>query len=561
MKIVLIVILTLAFFIRFFQLNVVPPSIANDEINIVLNAESILKTGQNMPGVVTGILGFPTGEVDTGVPELSSYILIPGIALFGFSGAKIIFVLLSLGIVFLSYLLVKKLVSKEAALIAAALSAINPWTIFFARTAYESIIATFFYLLGIYLILTKSGWRIFWALPFFLIAFLSYFAAKTLFLPITICCILATGLFKRVSLKPILFLNLVVVIFIAVYGYILSQTPANRLSELQVQGIKNLVDTKRTKSIDLPLNNTFENKFIEELKVRSKAALGTFSPTLIFVDGQPESIPSLSIPDHGPLYLIDLPLILAGIFFLARNNWKILAFFLSLILTTAVPNFINLAGTTYMLRTVILFPLLTMLSAIGIYQLMVKFRLHPWGVIIGLVYLFFFGNFLYQYFGRMPIERADGFFLHQRVVARYASLAETEGIKVTVIDQNPKHLFYRYLLFSNSYNSSSEVKNVNNQLGRAGYNLSNFSATSECPEDYAAGNTYIVDTSMKCPPSAGNSISDIKDGGSKYTIINDKLCGLFVKKTYPLIKSFNELKVEDLPKDKFCKTYITNFKL
>lgn len=47
----------LALILRLYRLGEVPPGIANDEINIIINAQSLLKTGQNIPGVVTGIFG------------------------------------------------------------------------------------------------------------------------------------------------------------------------------------------------------------------------------------------------------------------------------------------------------------------------------------------------------------------------------------------------------------------------------------------------------------------------------------------------------------------------
>src|SRR3990170_7097432 len=98
----------LGFFIRIILLSVVPPSLTNDEVNIIINAQSILKTGKNIPGVATGIFGMPQGDLGGGIhSEISSYLIIPFILVFGFKWPliKLPFVFAGLGIVVVIYLL------------------------------------------------------------------------------------------------------------------------------------------------------------------------------------------------------------------------------------------------------------------------------------------------------------------------------------------------------------------------------------------------------------------------------------------------------------------------
>lgn len=240
----LFVALFLAFILRVIYLEEIPPGIANDEANIILNAQSFLKTGQNLPGVTTGVIGHPTGELSGGIhSEISSYLLIPPIFLFGFNllSVKVPFILSSLGIVCLSYLLIKKLISENAGIIAAFLSAVNPWSIHFARSAYESIFSAFFYLLGIYMMLNLKGWKILWSGLPLLLGFLSYFSAKTLLIPLSLSSFLIIKLFRpKGSLKPPLILNIMVLIFVLLYSLVLVNTPAGgRFGELKVGILKN----------------------------------------------------------------------------------------------------------------------------------------------------------------------------------------------------------------------------------------------------------------------------------------------------------------------------------
>lgn len=563
---ILILILFFSFIIRIILLNEVPPGIANDEINIIINAQSFLKTGQNIPGVVTGIFGQPKGDLSGGIhSEISSYLLIPSLIFtgFGWPWVKIPFVFFGIGIIYITFLLVKKLVNQEVGLIAAALSAINPWNIHFSRSAYESSISCFFYLLSLYLIISKKGWKILWALLFLLLGFFSYFSAKTLLLPIILIFIFAVRFIKpKESLKPIIFLNITLFLLVIIYGIFLNFTPAGgRLNELKSNPeIQKIVDKKRTESINLPFNNFFENKFTEDINQRLSATFRSLSLHFLFLNSEEGNNPALTIPDHGPLYLIDFPLIILGLIYLSFAGLPVLALILLLISVTLIPNFLNLAGTTFMIRTVILFPLLTILSACGIYYLksLLKGSARTGATIIVTgAYLILFGNFIFQYFARLPVEKAEGWFLYQRTAVKYLKELPA-SFRAEVVDSDPKHFFYRYLFFNNLYTDSREITSINQNLVKISYTFSNLTVSGICPKNYNPDVIYLIDRKLNCPNTRGVYISNIKDGGDEYLIVNDKLCNMYVKKNYPLIKDFKYLDVEGLSKQDFCTNFITS---
>lgn len=568
-KLVLLAILALALLLRIIFLKEVPPGIANDEVNIIINAQSLLYTGENIPGIVTGILGETSGNLGSGIhSELSSYFIIPFIALFGFSWpiVKLPFILASLGVVWVSYLLAKRFVNHETGLIAAFLAAVNPWSIFFARSGYESIFSAFFYLLAIYVILGFKKWRILWSLPLFLLGLLSYFSAKTLMLPLAIISLVGVKLLGlKNSFKPILVVNSLLLLFLVFYLPILSKGPAGeRFGELKNQNIQDIVNTKRTQSLDSPLTQIYENKYTEELKHRAHAALGVFSPNFLFLDGQPESIPSLAMPDHGPLYLIDLPFIILGIAFLANKNQPLLFILLGFISVTMIPNFLNLRGTTYMIRTVILFPILTFISALGIYHLKNNFNLRfiPTYFVLFTVYLLFVGNFAFQYFIRLPIDRNEGWFLYDRVVAKYIKTSfENGATDITLVSASPKQTAYRYLLFSKLYNDTESIKAINEKFAREDYSINNLKITGDCPE-YVEKTNLIVDTKIPCASNLkGTAIASIKDGRAQYVITHDQLCRNHISRHYPLIKNITYFDIESLSNQDFCQNFLTDIKL
>lgn len=568
----LFIILLVGFLLRFISLTEVPPGIANDEANIILNAISFSQTGENIPGVVTGVIGNPTGDYRTGIhSEISSYLLIPSILIFGSNWPliKMPFIILSLGTILLSYLLAKKLTNTNIALLVALLSAINPWSIMFGRLAYESIISCFFYLLALYLVIYLKGWKILYSLPFFLMGFASYFSAKTLFLPLTLFCIPVTKLlYPNKSLKPVIVLNLLAFVFLAIYSPILYKNPAGiRFNELKNAQIQNTVNLKRTASIDYPLKNIFENKYSEELRIRLRAYIGGLSPGFLFIDGEVWGIPSISLPDHGPMYLIDSLLILLGIIYLAKIYPKALFFLLGLVPISLIPNFLNLQGTTYMIRTVLLFPILIILSACGIYYLLqnpAKNRMFTTLSIalVTFIYLYLFGNFVFQYYSRMPVDRSEAWFFHQRLLSQYINLSSQtkENPKIIISTPEPKNTFYKLLLFTNVYKNPSQIRAINQNLKNKEYQFNQVTVTEKCPDmDTNKQAVIFYDLAMpKCVYQKGDSISSIRDGGTNYFIVNDRLCANFSKQHYPLVKNLRDLDITGLSKEEFCNKFIVN---
>jgi hypothetical protein len=558
-------ILLIGLILRIVYLSEVPPGIANDETNIVLNAQSLLHTGQNIPGVVTGILGSSSGDLVAGIhSEISSYLLIPFVWLSNFSWpfVKLPFVLFGLGVCFLNYLIIRKLINKEAGIIVFLLSVINPWLIFFGRSGYESVLSSFFYLLAIYLAISLKGWKILYSLVFFLLGFFCYFSAKTLLLPLGLMTLVYASLFQiKQSVKPLIVLNFILVILLLIYSPLLAKSPAGtRFQELNNNSTQDLVNTNRRASLSFPLANLFENKLIEDLKTRTNASLGEFSFSYLFLDGQPESIPSLHLPQHGFMYLIDLPLILLGLFYLAKYYGKTLIFFLGLLITTMIPNFLNLFGTTYTIRTVILFPVLVMLSATGVYYFIFvlpkKIKI-SFTILLSVIYLLFFGNFLYVYFSRMPVEKSEGWFFEDRVLAKYLTLQD-QSRKTIVVSSSPKLFSYRYLLFSNLYKNTNQIIEINQKLSQKDYRFGNVLITNSCPEELDKDTTLIFEATFKCGQLKQNEIASIKDGRILYYLVNETFCNPLVNQKYPLIKDVKDLNIESLTKEQFCQKFITN---
>ena len=564
---------TLAIFLRLIFLNVLPPALANDEANVILNAQSLINTGKNIPGVVTGVFGLHSGETGGGIhSEFSSYFLALIYLISGFSQttARLPFVVAGVGVVVFLYLIADELFGKKISKIVLVLAVVNPWMVQFSRSGYEAIIAAFFYLISIYLFLKNRGWKIFYSLPFLLFGFFSYFSAKTLLLPITFSFLVFALITKnKENVKPVISLNILTAVFLFLYFLALSKSPAGaRIAEFSPENFSNQVNYARTHSVDFPLAQFIENKAVENLIYRIKATLGGASLSFLFIDGVPESSGHLQIPQQGPMYLIDLFFVFVGFIFLARRDLKKLTFLLLLVAASFLPNFFDIANSTYSMRPVLLIPMLILFSAYGIVSLLEIIKNKKFRVLAVLatafIYLFFFTRFIFQYYYRLPIEENDTFFFQDKIATNYIRALERvePSVKVVWVTPSPKFTFYRFIFFGDYYKNSFDIKKINLRLASQDYSFGNVLFQSECPKEFSKDSLYLVDATMKCrlaDPSA--IVANINDAGVKYQLSRDPLCAGFGHRRYPLIKEFNLLRVESLSIKDFCDNYVISDQL
>ncbi len=567
---VFLTILLIGALLRTAYLAQVPPGLNHDELHAVLNAQSVAKTGRLIPGMATGIIGSPSGDYLSGIfGEIGSLLLIPFVYLFGIStvAIKLPYILSHMGIILLVYLISKKLIGQKVALIAAFLMAINPWSIHFARAAYESNFGFLFYFFSIYLFMVLKGRKIFWSLPFLLGGFLSYFATKVQLIPLGFLGIFITKSFNpRKSVKPALYLTGFLILFTFIYLLFLRIHPAGeRIKELgSLTSVSSVVNSKRLISLDSPLSTIFVNKVSESLRERISAFLGGLSPAQIFLEGQKGDTEALTIPDHGFMYLIDGLFIVLGFAYLSRKNLKALYIILILAVISLLPNLINLHGTTHALRSGLLYPSLVILSASGInFVLDIVKRKKTKKLIkisILLLYLVSLANFAYLYFLRTPVEKFDGWYTYERVLARYISLHNELYPEEPLVVVTPflKDASYEYLYYTGKYDSKEEIVRANNSLVTKNYKFDNVLFTENC--DYIGDSaTLIKDVRSKdCKLETDLNIASPEDAGTRYLIQNDKVCSQYPKSKYPLIKKFDDIIPEEKSREDFCVFWVTN---
>lgn len=375
-------IILLALLLRFYKLGSIPPSLYWDEASLGYNAYSILKTGHDEHGKFLPLTNFAAfGDYK---PPGYIYAAVLPIAVLGPTEFAIRFPSAFFGTltVILTYFLAKKLFGKEEiALLASFFLAISPWHLQFSRGAFESNLGLFFSTLGIFLFLKFVFDNKFWIIPS-LLAFLAAmytFTGQRLFIPFIIV-ILFINFRKQIyqNLKITIFALLIFVLLFWPLFKFATQTIEGRLRFNEVTIFKDLEPIN--KSINYRQKDSFafwadiiHNRRLQYAHQYLIHYLDAFNPNFLFIRGDVN--PRLSVQEVGELYLIDLPLILAGVYFLFSKKQKFTFLIISWLLVSPLGP-ATARETPHALRMLHILPTFQLIAAFGLFHLyrQIKYR-------------------------------------------------------------------------------------------------------------------------------------------------------------------------------------------
>ena len=184
-RVILLLILFLASFLRLWRLDRVPVSLFSDELDVGYQAYSILQTGKDYFGNPWPI--HFQSFADTRTP-LYIYSSVATVKVFGITAWGVRFPAAIFGIlgVWAIYLLVKELFKDEKmAIIASGVLALSPWHIQYSRAGFEVTMLLTFLLLGLYFFfksLKEPKWL--WLSVVFLVSCLWIYSTAKLFIPL-----------------------------------------------------------------------------------------------------------------------------------------------------------------------------------------------------------------------------------------------------------------------------------------------------------------------------------------------------------------------------------------
>lgn len=373
---ILVLIVAAGFLLRLYGSTLMP--LYGDELTLVYDAYSILKTGHDQNGVFLPL----TFQMAEGRPAGYVYFSIPFVAIFGSTllGARMLSILSGVGIIILIYLLGRKLVNEKVGLLSAALFSISPWGIQLGSGGFETHFALFLTLLGVVLFLNSKS------KPYFLplsalslgLAIHTYSTYKLTVPLLILTLIFFVGRLRSWSEKKFVSWAAAAVIVVGLSGGLLINQALTAGSEGRFlnlnafsredlrEQIVQKVNTER--SLDrLPerLPSFFHNRNLEYAFVISESFVNNFSPEFLFWHG--DGNPRHNGATMGELYPIELLFVLTGLFYLAGIKRGPLKLMVPWLLIAPLPA--TLLLETHALRSSLMLPPLILLSAVGIYYL------------------------------------------------------------------------------------------------------------------------------------------------------------------------------------------------
>lgn len=464
---ILIIILLLSAFLRFWNLGGVPPSASMDEASIGYNAYSVLKTGGDEYGK------FPLiSQRSYDDWRRSTYLLlvVPFIGLFNLSvvAIRLPAVILSILTVLATYHITLLLFRKRSelaikiALIVTLLLAISPWHIYISRLGHESnaclsflIFAILFFLQGLR---NRSINRILISVIFFTLSMISYYSGQA-FVPLfatSLFFIFRKELWSMVSKdKKILFaffvlMILLVPIFWAIFSpeaLIRFQGTSTFKPEAHSEEFANrvLLRNKAVENHDI-IGTILYNRHLFPPLVFLEGYFSHFKPQWLFFNSSAEPH---KVPNMGLLYLWEIPFIVIGIialFFsrdldISSKKLIFLWFFLA-----PVPAAIA-TQTPHAMRYYNVLPTWQIFSAFGLVYIFYKLRRFK---ILGLaifaaLIVISLKTFYINYFIVFPREQSQSFhYAFSKVIPYVLSKQENYG---RIVFSNKDNLYQSYMVF------------------------------------------------------------------------------------------------------------------
>ncbi len=351
---ILIVITSLAFVLRFYQVTANPPELYIDEVAIGFNAYSILQTGRDE-------WGNPYPFLFRSFNDYKPPLYIYTVALFEkFLGPTALAVRLpavisgTLTVLFVYFLTRELLLTSDnklplsyqvtVSLLTSLLLAISPWHLQFTRAGFEASLTLLFIVIGAWLFLLslrKKIWFLLPALLFFSLATMTYHNARVFIPPFSLVLFL---LFWETIRKNIFLVTVMILLVLTVNLPYLSTwfSPEGRARLIS--------ESLLTQPGNLLVN--IQQNFV-----------GNFSLDYLFFHG--DQAGRHSVKKLGELYLWQLPFLAVGSYLLIKNRDKNSVILLSWLLLAAVPAAITKVSP-HALRGFIMVIPLTIISAQGV---------------------------------------------------------------------------------------------------------------------------------------------------------------------------------------------------
>lgn len=518
----MLLIVCLGLFLRLYKLDSIPPGLTWDEAALGYNAYSISKTLKDEYGTFLPLTLKSFGDYK---PALYAYLDIPFIMIFGLNeiAVRLPSVLAGIGLIILCYLLTHELFkNKWLSLSTAFFAAISPLSIQFSRAAWESNIAFFLNVLGLYLFIKALQKSIYYipSAAVFSLSMLCYQASK-IFVPIILLGILIF-FYKQIKFSKAFFagLGILITIIVSVYIATFLLNQSNRLASQNFfayrtsdEAIQKIVqeDGLEIGSPEFEILHgewwAFASGLIERYVIY-------FSPKTLFIDG--DYSPRHSVPDLGILNLYGLILIPLGFYFLLAEKKethllsvkkeKSKAIILFWLFTASIPAVLSRDLISMVRALNLAFPFI-ILEGFGLYFLVTKLssltKIKNYLVSSALLTIIAANLLLYTdfYFVHLPKELSDGWLYGYKQVL--SALPDTSKYARVVISDAYGQPYIYYLFYKQyppeKFQSQAVLEQSTTDVGTV-RKIDNIEFRHiNWPDDRGLENTLLVGNELALP--------------------------------------------------------------
>ncbi len=487
-------IVLIAFILRFYSLSQFPVGFHIDEASLGYNGYSLLLTGKdennqklplyidmfgdNRPSGYHYLTEIPIKFL--GLNEFSTRL--PG-AIFG--------TLTVISFFFLAQLLFK---SKKVSLISSLLLAIASWHVVLSRASAETIVSLFFIISGFVLLLfslqKQKSTYCFTAAVILSISFFFYHTSR-IFVPllffVSILYFYPTWIKSRKKYKISLLLSFFIISFISFSLVFLIKGGASRFSQVNIFSypetrlvLEEQIREDGISKTPVFLTRVFHDKIINYSLAFVSNYFDYFSGKFLFIQG---GLPNwYKVPGLGLIYIVELPFILIGLFYLFFSKNRYHKFPLIWLILAPVTAAFTVDDTPNIQRAIVMFPMIELMAAYGFISFKTRFSgsgRKALTVFLTLLLLLNFSYFIHQYFIHSQVHRNwyrnEGFGqmvnLIKKDYAKYDKIIVTKSLGGVY----PLVLFYMAYDPSQYQKEGSSKDKDNTGFGKF------FFATSACP--------------------------------------------------------------------------------
>jgi len=463
-SVLIILIILVGFWVRFYRLNLNFPSLYADETGWYFGLANLFKPSQFF-------LDFLYKNLFLRSITFTWFL---GLTPLGVRLPSTVFGTLLL---FIIYLLAKQInFEKEKGrqvipLVTLILAAFLPWGIHLSRIGYIFGILSLL-MVGIHWLIYLKARTIkayFWSLlPIFLSAY--FYPSMILIGPLAVILVLSKIWELKPSVKAKKTILIAGIILIAFFGLLFIRNSsrgfdlaiwrdinvtANENVDRGLARLSNPTIFSLNQDPEL-IGRIFYNRPIAIVNSFVRIYLSFYSPDFLFLKGDP--ILRHSTGRFGVLYTFLIPFLIYGAFLLfTKGERKTKEMFLFWLLVAPIPAALTKDGSGYLLRVTNMLPLLTYLSALGLVQFLKLFKSKLKIVLaIFLFFLFSFStySFLFNYFHVYPAKAARSFESGFKELADFQKEENFQTLLIIWEDYYPRSYF--------GFWQSSFYKNLNN---------------------------------------------------------------------------------------------------